>query len=109
MERGNSPPPITELDRWVERARRKDDRYESWRFIEPVVTSSAPPTGEQELEARVRALAPPDADLETLCALARALEAGASDAEALAQLPSRACATIDGRAEEPACARRSYG
>jgi hypothetical protein len=109
MQRGNSPPPITELDRWDDRARRTGDRYESWRYVEPV-TGGDLPTDEQQLEARVRALAPPDADLETLCALACALEAGASDAEALAQLPSKASATIDGRKEkEQACARRSCG
>jgi len=109
MQRGHPPPSTAELDRWAERARRKDDRYESWRFIEPVVASSAPPADETELEERVRALAPLDADLEDLCTLACALEAGASDAEALAQLPSKACATIDGRKEEQACARHSCG
>jgi hypothetical protein len=109
MQRGNSPPPITELDRWDERARRTGDRYESWRYIDPV-TAGDLSTDEQQLEARVRALAPPDADLETLCALACVLEAGASDAEALAQLPSKASATIDGRKEkEQVCARRSCG
>jgi hypothetical protein len=108
MQRGNFPPPITELDRWDDCARRKSDRYESWRYIDPV-TAGDLPTDEQQLEARVRALAPPDADLETLCALACALEAGASDTEALAQLPSKACATIDGRKEEQASARRPCG
>jgi hypothetical protein len=108
MQRGNSPPPITELARWEDRARRKGDCYESWRYIEPVPTGDLPPD-DQRLEARVRALAPPDADIETLCALACALEAGASDAEALAQLPSKARATFDGREEEQACARRSCG
>jgi hypothetical protein len=105
MERRNPPPSTAELDRWAERARRKDDRYESWRFIEPVGASSDPPTEEQELEARVRALAPPDADLEDLCALACALEAGANDAEALAQLRSHARV---GNIEHEAysCARR---
>jgi hypothetical protein len=105
MERRNPPPSTAELDRWAERARRKDDHYESWRFIEPVVASSDHPTDEQELEARVRALAPPDADLEDLCALACALEAGANDAEALAQLRSHASVgTIEHEAY--ACARR---
>jgi hypothetical protein len=34
MQRGKAPPPIAELDRWAERARRKDDRYEVWRYVE---------------------------------------------------------------------------
>lgn len=63
------------------------------------------PTDEQRLEARVRALAPPDANLEDLCALAGALEAGASDVEALAQLRSRYAAQVAER-EEHSCARR---
>lgn len=50
------------------------------------------PTDERRLEARVRSLAPADADLEDLCALAGALEAGASDVEALAQLYFKASA-----------------
>jgi hypothetical protein len=104
MQRGHLPPSTAELDRWAERARRNGDRYESWRFIEPVVASSSPPTDEQELEARVRVLAPPDADLEDLCALACVLEAGASDAEALAQLRPNAYTPRAG-GEEHRCAR----
>ncbi len=94
MQRGNSPPPITELDRWDDRARRKGDRYESWRYIEPVAAAGDLPTDEQRLEARVRALAPANADLEELCTLARAIEAGATDVEALALLRSRYGGTI---------------
>lgn len=104
MQGGYPPPSTVELDRWAERARRKEDRYESWRFIEPIVASSNPPTDEQELEARVRALAPPDADLDDLCVLACALEAGASDAEALAQLRPNAY-TPGAKGEEHRCAR----
>jgi hypothetical protein len=86
MQRGNAPPSIEELDRWAARAQRKDDRYETWRHIDaPSITVDAV-IQEQELEARVRAIAPPDTDLVDLCALARALEAGATDAEALARL-----------------------
>lgn len=108
MQRGHPPPSTAELDRWAERARRKDDRYESWRFIEPVLASSASPADEQELEARVRALAPPNADLEDLCALAYALEAGASEAEALAQLPCTASVTHSDR-DAHYDARHCYG
>jgi hypothetical protein len=104
MQGGHPPPSTVELDRWAEGRRRKDDRYESWRFFEPVIASSAPATDEQELEARVRALAPPNADLEDLCALAWALEAGASDAEALAQLPSKVSMTFVEH-EAHSCAR----
>jgi hypothetical protein len=46
-------------------------------------------TREQQLEARVRALAPADADITDLCELARWIEAGASEAEALASLQAR--------------------
>jgi hypothetical protein len=110
MERRNLPPSAAELDCWSERARRKNDRYESWRFVEPVAVSSDPPNDEQKLEARVRALAPPDAELEDLCALACALEAGASDSEALAQLPFKASVNVGGHeGEEQACARRYCG
>jgi hypothetical protein len=108
MQGGHPPPSTAELDRWAERARRKDDRYESWRFIEPVLASSASPADEQDLEVRVRALAPPNADLEDLCALACALEAGASDAEALAQLPFTASVTHSAR-DAHYDARHCYG
>src|SRR5262249_50092991 len=86
MQRGNAPPSIEELDRWAARAQRKDDRYETWRHIDAPSIAVDAVTYEQQLEARVRALAPPDADLSGLCALARDLEAGATDAEALARL-----------------------
>jgi hypothetical protein len=90
MQRGNAPPPLAELDRWAERACRTDDRYESWRYAEGATIAGAAITHEQELEARVRAIAPPDADLVEVCELARWMEAGATDAEALAHLVSRA-------------------
>ena len=83
------PPPITELDRWAERARRKDDRYEVWRYVEAPAIAEDVIVREQHLEARVRAIAPPDANLTDLCELARCLEEGASDAEALACLHAR--------------------
>jgi len=86
MKRGNAPPPLTELDRWSERASRRDDRYEAWRHVEAASIAEAAITHEQRLEARVRAIAPPDADLAYLCELARWIESGATDAEALAHL-----------------------
>jgi len=89
MQHGKAPPPITELDRWAERARRKDDRYEVWRYVEAPAIAEDVITREQQLEARVRAIAPLDADLADLCELARCIEAGASDAEALACLHAR--------------------
>jgi hypothetical protein len=86
MRRGNVPPPVAELDRWADRSYRKDDRYEVWRYVETPVVAGSVIAHEQQLEARVRALAPPDADLADLCELARCIEAGATDAEALAYL-----------------------
>jgi hypothetical protein len=89
MCRGNAPPPIAELDRWAERARRKDDRYEVWRYVDVPAIADDVITHEQQLEARVRAIAPPDADLADLCELARCIEAGASEVEALACLHAK--------------------
>jgi hypothetical protein len=86
MQRGNAPPPVLELDRWAERICRKDDRYESWRYVEGATIPEAAIAREQQLEAHVRAIAPPDADLAELCELARRLETGATDAEAVAHL-----------------------
>jgi hypothetical protein len=86
MQRGNAPPLIVELDRWAERARRNDDRYESWRYIETPTIAGAAITYEQQLDARVRAIASPDVDLGELCALACYMESGATDAEAVAHL-----------------------
>lgn len=94
MRRGQAPPSTAELERWAKRARQRADRYESWRVIDPIATTGAEVEQELALEARVRALAPPDADLDELCALASWLEAGATDEAALAQLASaRAGAT----------------
>jgi hypothetical protein len=89
MQRGKAPPPIAELDRWAERARRKEDRYEVWRYVEAPAIAEDVIACEQQLEARVRAIAPPDADVTDLCELARCIEAGATDAEALASLHAR--------------------
>ena len=89
MQRGNVPPPVTELERWAEQARRKDDRYEVWRYLDASAVAAPEIAYEQQLEARVRAIAPPDADLAELCELARCIELGASDAEALASLHTR--------------------
>lgn len=94
MRRGQAPPSTAELERWAERARQRADRYECWRVIDPITTTGVELKQEQVLEARVRAIAPPEADLDELCALASWLEAGATDEAALAQLASaRAGAT----------------
>jgi hypothetical protein len=89
MQRGNMPPPVAELERWAEQARRKDDRYEIWRYLDAPSEAAPEIAYEQHLESRVRAIAPPDADLADLCELARCIELGASDAEALASLYTR--------------------
>jgi hypothetical protein len=89
MQRGHQPPPTAELDRWAEQARRSDDRYESWRYMEYPAEIGEQATDEQLLETRVRALAPPDADVADLCALARAIEDGATDTEALALIQAK--------------------
>jgi hypothetical protein len=89
MQCGNVPPPVAELERWAEQARRKDDRYEVWRYLDASAVAAPEIAYEQQLEARVRAIAPPDADLADLCELARCIEFGASDAEALASLHTR--------------------
>jgi hypothetical protein len=85
MRQGQAPPPHTELERWAERMRRTTDRYDAWRYIEHSTAGVNRTADERQLEARVRAIAPPDADLADLCELARAIEAGATDTEALAQ------------------------
>ncbi len=90
MQRGNPPPLIAELDRWAERGQRTGDRYELWRYIEPSGAAVERTLDERQIEARVRAIAPPNADLAELCQLASAIEAGATDTEALAQLRDRA-------------------
>jgi hypothetical protein len=86
MQRGNPPPPIAELNRWADHARRKDDRYETWRHMDAPSLAARMTTYEQALEERVRAIAPPSADAADLCLLANALEIGATDEEALASL-----------------------
>jgi hypothetical protein len=57
MHRGNTPPPIAELDRWAERARRIDNRYEVWRYVDMPAIADDVITHEQQLETRVRAIA----------------------------------------------------
>jgi len=89
MQRGNPPPAIAELERWAESAQRTTDRYELWRYIEPPAAAVQTTMDEQQIEIRVRAIAPPNADLADLCQLASAIEGGATDAEALAQLRGR--------------------
>lgn len=82
MRQRNPPPSHAELESWVART----DRYEAWRHIEPQTGGKDAESSETALEARVRTLAPPDADLATLCTLARLLDDGLSDHEALAHL-----------------------
>jgi hypothetical protein len=86
MRQGNAPPCPEELERWAAHAKQSGDRYESWRHIEPQESTADEAGHEADLEARVRALAPPGTDLSTLCALARLLEDGVTDTEALAYL-----------------------
>jgi hypothetical protein len=86
MQRGNAPPPIAELDRWVEHARRADDRYQSWRHVNGPSIAMHAIAHEEQLEARVRALAQPGADIETLCEIARWIEDGAADTEVVERL-----------------------
>jgi hypothetical protein len=94
MRQGQAPPPHTELDRWAERMRRTTDRYEAWRYIEHQNAGMEKAADERQLEARVRAIAPPNADLADLCELARAIEAGATDTEALAQYQTNRVAGV---------------
>lgn len=86
MRLGNRPPSRDELECWATHAQRSTDRYESWRHLESQISDLETSTREVALEGRVRALAPPDADLATLCALARLLEDGVPDHEALARV-----------------------
>lgn len=83
MRQANPPPSLAELESWAAR----EDRYESWRHIEPHECGAEAQGSDAALEARVRALAPPGADLAMLCELARLLEGGLPDWEALALLP----------------------
>jgi hypothetical protein len=86
MRQGNLPPPLDELEGWANAARRKADQYDAWRHIEPQSDIVESTTREAELEARVRALAPPNADLAALCALASLLEEGMAESDAVAQV-----------------------
>jgi hypothetical protein len=85
MLRRNTPPPIDELDRWARGTRREALPQGAWRHIEPLVVPPEAVRHEAQLEARVRAIAPPGADLTLLCELANLLEAGLSDEEARAR------------------------
>jgi hypothetical protein len=86
MQRENAPPPITELDCWAEHAHRADDRYESWRHVDVPSIALHAIAHEEQLEARVRALAPPGADVGILCEIARWIEEGAADVEIVKRL-----------------------
>lgn len=86
MRLGLLPPSSDELGQWAVRTRQKTDRYHSERHIATTTISGDSLAAEQELEARVRRIAPPDADVEMLCEIARLLEAGATDAAIRAHL-----------------------
>ena len=86
MRQGQGPPSQAELDRWAQSAARKADRYDSWRHHSPLVCSEQQIADEKALEARVRAIAPPGADVVVLCLLADWLEHGASESEVAARL-----------------------
>lgn len=86
MRQGCAPPPQAELDRWTERARRRADPYDTWRHLEPAACEQEASAHERRLEARVRAIAPADADAGVLCRLADWIEQGATETEALAHL-----------------------
>ena len=89
MQQGNSPPALAELERWAECAHRKDDCYGTWRHIAALPLAEATLSYEQQLEQRVRRIAPSGADLDVLCRLACSIEAGATDVEALAALEAQ--------------------
>jgi hypothetical protein len=88
MLRGNAPPPIDELDRWTRGTRGEARSQGAGRHIEPLIVPPEAVRHEAQLEARVRAIAPPGADLMVLCELASLLEAGVSDEEARARFKS---------------------
>jgi hypothetical protein len=86
MRCGNTPPSQEELDLWENQARKKTDPYHSWRHIPSHTDDISANVVETDLEARVRAIAPPGADLAMLCEIARLIEAGLSDQEVLVQV-----------------------
>ncbi|MEP7189050.1 MAG: hypothetical protein ABI901_07675, partial [Roseiflexaceae bacterium] len=86
MRQGQLPPEGAELDRWAARATRAADRYDAYRHMAAPLYSVEGAAGERNLEARVRAIAPPGTDIADLCRLANWLERGATDADALARL-----------------------
>jgi hypothetical protein len=70
MRQGQLLPTNAELDRWAKRATRSADYYETWHYIDGPPCQLDSVMQEQSLELRVRALAPRDADITELCALA---------------------------------------
>jgi hypothetical protein len=86
MRLGHQPPTLAELDRWAARAARASDRYETYRHMAAPACSADSAAAALSLEARVRAIAPPDADIAELCRLADWLEQGSSEAQALDRL-----------------------
>jgi hypothetical protein len=86
MRQGQLPPEGAELDRWAARATRAADRYDTYRHMAAPARSEEGAAVERNLEARVRAIAPPGTDIADLCRLADWLEQGATEADALARL-----------------------
>lgn len=86
MRQGQLPPSDAELDRWAVRATRAADCYDTWRHMAAPACSEEGAAVEQNLEARVRAIAPLGADIAELCRLADWLEQGITEADALARL-----------------------
>jgi hypothetical protein len=86
MRQGQLPPEGAELDRWAARATRAADRYDTYRHMAAPARCEGSAAVERNLEARIRAIAPPGIDIADLCRLADWLEQGATEADALARL-----------------------
>ena len=86
MRQGQLPPEGAELDRWAARATRAADRYDTYRHMAAPARCEESAVVERNLEACVRAIAPPGTDIADLCRLADWLEQGATEADALARL-----------------------
>jgi hypothetical protein len=84
MKCGNVPPTAEELDQWAKQATRGTDRYQSWQFFQQEAPDPVEDKAILDLEQRVRAIAPPDATIAELCAVADLIEAGHSDQDARA-------------------------
>lgn len=85
MRQGHAPPSPDELDRWATDG--SGHGHEALRHLPPM----PPATGgtEATLEARVRAIAPPNASLSDLCTIAALLEDGVADADVRSRFMAR--------------------